>query len=129
MRVLMLTPQPPYPPHAGGAMRTLGLLEGLKQAGCQIDLLTFISEGVPDPSTTPAAALCDRIMTVPTPRRRLSRRLGDLILGKADMARRFASGFYSEALTQLLSKNQYNVIQAEGLEVAAYLTQAKAQQP
>jgi len=129
MRILMLTPQPPYPPHAGGAMRTLGLLEGLKQAGCQIDLLSFISEGVPDPGTTPAAALCDRIMTVPAPRRRLSRRLADLLLGKADMARRFASGFYAAALAQLLSKTRYDVIQAEGLEVAAYLTQAKVQQP
>src|SRR5215472_17153682 len=127
MRVLMLTPQPPYPPHAGGAMRTLGLLEGLKQAGCQIDLLTFVSEGVPDSSTTPAAVLCDRIMTVPTPRRRLFRRLRDLLLGRADMARRFDSGFYASALTQLLSKSQYDVVQAEGLEVAAYLIQAKMQ--
>jgi glycosyltransferase involved in cell wall biosynthesis len=129
MRMLMLTPQPPYPPHAGGAMRTLGLLEILKQAGCQIDLLTFVAEGVPDPTVTPAAALCNRVLSVPTPRRQISRRLRDLLLGKADMARRFASDAYAAALTQLLSRNRYDVIQAEGLEVAAYLAQAVTQQP
>lgn len=110
-------------------MRTLGLLEGLKQAGCQIDLLTFVSEGVPDPTTTHAADLCDRIVTIPAPRRPTSRRLGDLLLGKTDMAQRFASDAYGAALSQLLRSNQYDVIQAEGLEVAAYLAQAKTQQP
>ncbi len=110
-------------------MRTLGLLEGLKQADCQIDLLTFMSDSVPDPATTPAAALCNRIVTVPIPHRPVSQRLRDLLLGKADMAQRFASGTYAMALTQLLGANRYDVIQAEGLEVAAYLAQAKAQQP
>ncbi len=110
-------------------MRTLGLLEGLKQAGCQIDLLTFIADGAPNPATTPVATLCNRIVTVPRPHRSVPRRLSDVLLGKTDMAQRFASTAYATALTQLLQANQYDVVQAEGLEVAAYLAQAKAQQP
>jgi glycosyltransferase involved in cell wall biosynthesis len=129
MRILLLTPQPPYPPHAGGALRTLGLLEGLHRAGHTIDLLTFIYDSTPDPRTTPAAALCGQIVTVPMPQRSASQRLRDLVAGKTDMAQRFASTTYAEALHKLLQANHFDVVQAEGLEVADYLHQAQAEQP
>ena len=129
MRILLLTPQPPYPPHAGGALRTLGLLEGLHQAGHTIDLLSFISDSAPDPLTTPAAALCQQITTIPLPARSLRRRLRDLLTGRTDMAQRFASTAFTAALSTHLRAERYDVIQAEGLEVAAYLQQAKTEQP
>src|SRR5450432_310829 len=87
MRILFLTGQLPYPPHAGGAMRTFGLLDGLHHAGHSIDLLTFTEADQPDPGTTPLAELCELIVTVPAPRRTTSARLRDLLFtAQADMA-------------------------------------------
>ncbi len=131
MKLLFLTPQPPYPPHAGGALRTLGLLEGLHAAGAQIDLLTFADADQPDPATTPAADLCRRIESVPTPKRSLRARLRTLFLTQdADMASRFQSAAFREALTRLLAPPvEYDVIQFEGLEVASYLPLIKALHP
>jgi polysaccharide biosynthesis protein PslH len=132
MRVLFLTPQPPHPPHAGNALRTLGLLDGLHAAGAGIVLLTFVESGQPDPATTPAAALCELIISVATPpHRSLSARLPDLLFtGRADMARRFYSKAYSDALAHLLRSDQrFDVIQFEGLEMAAYLPLIKQIRP
>ncbi len=127
MRILFLTPQPPYPPHAGNALRTLGLLEGLHQAGCTIDLLTFVEEGQPDPASTPAAQLCEHVVSIPTPTRALSTRLRELILtSSADMASRFYSERYAQALTEQLRRAPYDLIQFEGLEMAVYVPTIKA---
>src|SRR5450631_4267313 len=80
MRILFLTGQVPYPPHAGGAMRTYGLLDGLHHAGHHIDLLTFTEADQPDPGTTPLAELCEQIITAPAPRRSVGARLRDVLL-------------------------------------------------
>lgn len=131
MRLLFLTPQPPYPPHAGNALRTLGLLEGLHKAGCKIDLITFVEADQPDPASTPAAELCDRIVSITTPKRALRQRLRDLILtGNADMARRFFSDRYADELSQqLLTGGDYDLIQFEGLEMAVYLPVIRSIRP
>src|SRR5512140_3321003 len=89
MRLLFLTGQVPYPPHAGGALRTYGLISGLHRAGYTVDLLTFIDADQPDPASTPLADCCDQIITVPTPRRSIVTRLRELLTTRtADMARR-----------------------------------------
>lgn len=132
MRVLFLTPQPPYPPHAGNALRTLGLLDGLHASGASIVLLTFVENGQPDPATTPAADLCEMIYSVAAPpHRSLSARLPDFLFTRnADMARRFYSTEYAESLTRLLKSNQqFDVIQFEGLEMAAYMPLIKQIRP
>ncbi len=131
MRILFLTPQPPYPPHAGNALRTLGLLEGLHKAGAHIDLITFVEDGQPDPVSTPAAELCQRIVSIPTPKRALRQRLRDLLLsGAADMSRRFYSERYADELTrQLKTRGDYDLIQFEGLEMAGYLPIIRALRP
>jgi len=129
MRLLFLTPQPPYPPHAGGALRTLGLLDGLYKAGCQVDLLTFVEHNQQDPKQTPAATLCDEIVSVPTPQRAISQRVRDLVAGKADLERRFYSPQFADALRTQLARHAYDAIQFEGLEVTPYLPLVKAAAP
>lgn len=122
MRFLFLTPQLPYPHHSGGPLRNAGLLRGLSQAGHRLDLLTFIEAGQPDPQTTPLAAWCQTIRTIPVPQRSTRDRLRDLLLTRhADLMRRFYSDEYAAALVELLRGQHYDMIQIEGLEMAGYL--------
>src|SRR5258708_17754697 len=128
MRILFLTGQVPYPPHAGGAMRTFGLLDGLHRAGHSIDLLTFTEPERPDPGTTPLAEACEQIVTVPAPHRSIGARLRDLVFtSHADMARRFYSPEYVAALKAQLASQPYDLIHIESLEMAAYLPVLRAQ--
>jgi hypothetical protein len=130
MRLLFLTGQVPYPPHAGGALRTYGLIDGLHAAGYTIDLLTFTEPDQPNPAETPLAGLCDQIVTVPAPKRGMLTRLRELLTTPyADMARRFYSSEFQAKLRTQLALVQYDLVQIESLEMAAYLPAIRAVRP
>lgn len=121
MRLLMLTPSLPYPPHQGGAIRNYGILHGLHAAGHDITLLSFHS-GSPTVDSTPLTKMCSRIETVPFPQRAASQRIRELALStQPDLANRLRSAEFSHRLQWLLSQTQFDLIQFEGLEMAAYL--------
>src|SRR5258708_34358547 len=122
MRILFLTAQVPYPPQAGGALRTFGLIDGLHRAGHHIDLMTFAEAGQPDPSSTPLAELCDQRVTAAMPRRTMQSRLRDLLLtGQSDMSRRVYSAEFVSALKTQLTQVVYDLVHIESLEMATYL--------
>ncbi|MEP7288497.1 MAG: glycosyltransferase [Chloroflexota bacterium] len=130
MQILFLTGQVPYPPHAGGALRSYGLLSGLHAAGHTLDLLTFAESGQSDLSATPLAELCRQIITLPPPQRTTPARLRDMLFSaRADMERRSYSPEFVATLTQLLAQNSYDLVQIESLEMAAYLPVIKAKYP
>ncbi len=130
MRLLFLTGQVPYPPHAGGALRTYGLISGLHHAGYTIDLLTFIDSEEPDPASTPLAECCDQIITVPPARRHIPTRLRELLTTPyADMARRSWAPPFQAKLRSQLARVSYDLVQIESLEMAAYLPAIKAVRP
>src|SRR4051812_11573516 len=110
MRILFLTGQVPYPPHAGGALRTYGLLHGLHDQGHTLDLLTFSETGLPDPASTPLSTLCRQIITLPAPQRTISARLRDLALGHADMEGRSWSKVFADKLKSQLAFYDYDLI-------------------
>ncbi|MFN8419075.1 MAG: glycosyltransferase [Anaerolineae bacterium] len=117
MRVLLLTSQLPYPPQSGGALRVYGLIDSLHQAGHQVDLLSFGVGAVP----SPLAERCGQVVLVPPPHRSKLARLRDLALSsQPDIARRFWSDAYREALIHQLA-NDYAVVQMESIEMTAYL--------
>ncbi len=120
-RILFLTPQLPYPPHQGTALRNFGLINGLAHRGHQIALLSFAEPGQPAYQQTPLAALCDPIVAIPVPARSMGQRLFDLCVGRADMARRLWSPTFLEALRRLLTQHSFDVIHFEGIEMATYL--------
>ena len=131
MRILFLTGQVPYPPHAGGALRTFGLLDGLRRAGHTLDLLTFVdAEASSDGTTQPPPALaelCDQIVSVPAPHRSITDRLRDLLLtGEADMSQRFYSSRFAAVLKTHLMQQHYDLVQIESLEMASYLPTIQA---
>ncbi len=124
MRALLITPSSPYPPHQGAALRNYGILHSLAQQGIHPDLLTFCRDDSPLPE--PLTTLCDRVITVPAPHRSTLARLRTLLTSdKPDLAARLASPAFEAALTRLLTEGDYDLIQFEGLEVAAYMPLAK----
>lgn len=128
-RILFLTPQLPYPPNQGAALRNFGLINGLAERGNQVGLLSFRESDQPALEETPLADLCSPAMTVEVSPRSKLRRLRDLIAGHADMARRLWSDTFSDALAALLMQHPFNVIHLEGIEMAPYLPIVKQHAP
>lgn len=120
-RILFITPQLPYPPHQGTTIRNYGLISALAARGHSLALLSFVEPGQPAPEDTPLAALCAPLIALPAPQRTQSRRLGDLLTGHPDMARRLWTPDFLHALRDLLARETFDVIQFEGLEMMAYL--------
>jgi glycosyltransferase involved in cell wall biosynthesis len=130
MHILFLTAQLPEPPHAGGTLRTNGLMRSVHAAGHDVHLLSFAA---PDQLKNSRAALdefCASVEIVPPPRRTIANRLRDLLLTSlADMQRRFDSPLYAAQLEQLLTRQPFDIVQIESLEMAAYLPIIRRVQP
>jgi glycosyltransferase involved in cell wall biosynthesis len=118
--VLMLTPQSPYPPRQGTALRNWGLLKGLA-ALHRISLLTF---SAPDEAQTPdpdLAHMVERVALVPQPSRSPTHRLRDLVTTTfPDLAQRLASAPFRAVLNDWLMHYRFDWILVEGLEMAPY---------
>jgi glycosyltransferase involved in cell wall biosynthesis len=132
-RILILTPQLPYPPQAltgfsqGTTIRNFNLIAGLSRRH-SLDLLTFHT---PSEDGGPAllSAYCRRVVTAPPPVRGLTRRAMDTVLRRApDMALRLETPTMHARLADLLRTNQYDVLQVEGIEMAHYALETPAGQ-
>ncbi|MEP7293675.1 MAG: glycosyltransferase [Chloroflexota bacterium] len=125
MRILLLTPALPYPPHQGGALRNFGILSGLRAAGHDVTLLSF-GERV---GSVPRE-LGDQVEIVTPPPRTPLHRIRDLALSRQpDLAGRLESPAFRSRLRDLLGRTQFDLIQFEGLEMAIYLGLARQHQP
>jgi polysaccharide biosynthesis protein PslH len=126
MQILIVTPNPPYPPQQGAALRNFGILHSLAQAGAKITLLTFC-DTVPQSPPERLATVCERIEYVPAPPRTMTDRMRDLATSDLpDLARRLHSAEFRDRLTDLLRGEAFDLIQFEGLEVAAYALLARS---
>jgi polysaccharide biosynthesis protein PslH len=124
-KILMLTPQYPYPPQQGTALRNYNLITGLA-ARHQVSLLAF---GKQAPShRTPLDDLCHCVQVVPLPHRSTAQRLkGVLASNLPDMALRLPSPHFRAALAEMLRRVEPDVLQVEGIELAPYLFQVAAE--
>ena len=120
-KILFLTPQLPFPPHQGTALRNFGLISGLAARGHHIWLLSFMEAGQPLPSSTPLAELCKHVATVAVPLRTPSDRLRDFVRGRPDMACRLWSPAFQGILSDMLARTHFDIIHIEGIEMAPYL--------
>ncbi|MGI5917743.1 MAG: glycosyltransferase [Anaerolineae bacterium] len=119
-RILFLTPQMPYPPEQGTALRNFNLIT---QIATQHDvaLLTFAEPGSEPMQTGPLSEICSPLQVIPAPTRTMRHRLRTLLLSdKPDMAQRLASPAYADALRHLLSNHSFDIVQVEGIEMAPY---------
>ena len=123
MKILFLTPQLPYPPQKGTAMRNWGLISGLAERH-EVAVLSFAPshwEGVNREKSDPLTATCC-VETVEPPARALRDRLRDMLTtSRPDMALRLASETYAERLRSWLAREPFDVIHVEGIEMAPYL--------
>ena len=131
MKVLLLTPQLPYPPHQGTSLRNFHIIRGLAEA-CEVSLLSFLEPGQTAFSTSsmqavpeqirPLSQLCQTIETIPVPLRTTAKRLQQLLVTRRpDMAHRLFSQAFNSKLLQMLRTEQYDIVQIEGIELARYL--------
>ena len=123
MKILLLTPQLPYPPHQGTSLRNFHIIRGLADA-CEVSLLSFLEPGqsIAHSDIEPLNQLCQTIETVPMPQRTTAKRLQQLLgTRRPDMGHRLFSQAFNIKLLQMLQTENYDIVQIEGIELARYL--------
>ncbi len=124
-RILILTPQMPYPPAQGTSLRNYNIIRGLAK-NHDVSLLTYI-ETDERLVELPEAPNCKILDQVPVPRRTSTDRTKQLITNsQPDMALRLRSDRFVEALKVALinsnddnlSGQSYDFVQIEGIELA-----------
>ena len=107
MKILVLSPKPPWPPHDGGAVATMRCIEGLAAGGASVSLLAMRTEkhGQEQNAAAGTPAFLEQYQTVKVDTRiRPLRMLGNLLFSDEpyDLAR-FRSPQFSEALKSLIA--------------------------
>ena len=119
MRILLLTPQFPWPTHQGTTLRNFNLLKQLARRH-EVHLFSILAPG-DDPAAGPVAELCASIVTAPQPPRGMGDRMRDLLTTPLPaMARRLWSPQAARRLTEMARELRPGIVQIEGIEMAPY---------
>jgi len=126
LRLLLLTPQLPYPPHQGPTkgttIRNYGLLSGLASRH-EVHLLSFATVDDDPEDIDPLQDLCAAVHTVLEPQRTMGQRAWTLLTSRLpDMAHRLASPHFDNTLQRLLLERPFDVVQFEGIEMIPYVS-------
>ena len=131
-KILFLTPQVPYPPRQGAALRNWGLVSGLA-ARHDVAVLSFLAcspFGEQRGGDVETMRETCRVETVEFPARTLRDRLRDMLTTRQpDMAMRLASDLYARRLADWLAAETFDVVQIGGIEMAPYLGVIEAAHP
>jgi glycosyltransferase involved in cell wall biosynthesis len=121
VKVLFLTPRVPYPLDAGTSLRNFRLLQSAAREH-EVHLFSFQDRPLRTDHLEALQAVCRRVELRPAPPHPAYRRLARTLTSPLpDMAyRRWSRGF-AEVLKDLLAAERYDVVQAEGIEMARYL--------
>jgi sugar transferase (PEP-CTERM/EpsH1 system associated) len=129
MRILLLTPQRPYPPHQGTTLRNFNLVKELARRH-QVSVLTFLEPGQDPAQSGPLPDLCVWLETVSVPRRTIPLRLGQMLTtSRPDIGWRLWSPRFQERLAARLRETPFDLVQIEGLEMAPYYPTLAAAHP
>src|SRR4051794_39350063 len=106
-------------------MRIYQLMRGLA-ARHDLTCLSFVPDAAAEQALAPLQRVC-RVVTVRGPiDRSLPRRAWTTLVSPLpDMALRNAAPAYADALRALLATEQFDIVQAESIEMAGYLLQVK----
>ena len=127
-RILMLTPQLPYPPHQGTSLRNLHILKALSERH-SVTLLSFAERDRPQ-EIEPLTSLCRVLEPVPAPTRSTRDRMLQLATSPLpDVAMRLRSDDFSSALLKALRAEHYDAVQVEGIELAWYIDSIRKVSP
>jgi sugar transferase (PEP-CTERM/EpsH1 system associated) len=128
VKVLFLTPQVPYPPQQGAALRNWGLISGLANRH-EVAVLSFRASGQSPEPPDLLRTVC-RTETVPLPVRALRDRLRVMLTTRQpDMALRLSSEMYAQRLVERLARESFDVVHVGGIEMAPYLGVIEAARP
>lgn len=119
MKLLLLTPQLPYPPQQGTTLRNFNIIKHLAPRHA----ITLLSFGTPDElqNAAPLRDLCQRIETAPYPTRSLRQRAWTTLTSPLpDMALRLQSTALHAKFDALVHAESFDIIQIEGIEMARY---------
>jgi sugar transferase (PEP-CTERM/EpsH1 system associated) len=135
LRLLILAPQLPYPPHQGTSLRNFNLIAGLASRH-RVHLLCFTTPEHTPSDMQPLQEICDAVHTVPQPVRTMRQRLWTTLTSpRPDMAHRLVSPAFQRLLAHALTNQAFDVIEIEGIEMTPHLrtirehTQAMATPP
>jgi glycosyltransferase involved in cell wall biosynthesis len=121
VKVLFLTPRVPYPLDAGTSLRNFRLVQSAAGEH-EVHLLSFLDRPLRPDHLEVLQGICRRVELRPAPPHPAYRRLARAVSARLpDMAfRRWSQGF-AEALRDLVAEERYDIVQAEGIEMARYL--------
>lgn len=120
MKILLLTPQLPYPPHQGTTIRNYNIIRQLARRH-DVHLLSFVQEHDDLSAAVPLQEACRSVRGVTAPRRSMAQRIRGLLASTLpDMAMRLPSREFQAALDSCLEKLRPDVVQVEGIEMAQY---------
>ena len=128
MRILFLTPQPPWPAHAGGQrIRAYQLIAGAATRH-QVYVLCFGEAGTDLSALDEMCSWAGWVAGKEHPTRR--DRLAHLLRSsEPDLALRLRSEAFAERLRFIVKNQHFDIIQFEGLEMALYLPLARTESP
>jgi sugar transferase (PEP-CTERM/EpsH1 system associated) len=119
-RLLFLTPDLPYPPHQGAAIRTYNLIKNLAPRH-QIHLLSFVQGHDEAERLEHLSPYCATMAAVSAPSRSTTHRaLSVLFSSHPDMALRLPSSAFTNQLRILLNRERFDFVQVEAIEMAQY---------
>ena len=125
MKLLVLTPQLPFPPHQGTTIRNFNIIKHLAPRHA----ITLLSFGTPQEldAAEPLRELCQHIEIAPHPTRSIWQRAWSTISSPLpDMALRLKSERMHQVAAQILAKEEFDVVQVEGIEMARYIPNLKS---
>ncbi len=126
MRILLLTPQLPYPPHQGTSLRNFNLIAQLARRHT-VCLLSFREPDQSLEQAGPLRELCEWVETLPVPSRGTGLRLKQMLTTRRpDMSWRLWSPEFAQRLAHRLAESAFDVVQVEGIELAPYIPTIQA---
>ncbi len=119
-RILFLTPQLPYPPQQGTAIRNYNLMAQVAKRH-EVHLLSFAIETQAAADLGPLQDWCRSVHTVPAPQRSGWSRLWTVLTSPyPDLYHRLSSPSFHHSLAAVLDQVRPQVVQIEGLEMAQF---------
>ncbi len=126
-RILLLTPQIPYPPHQGTTIRNFNIIRGVSSEH-DLSLLSYWSKENPDveEAVKVLSEYCFNIKIRPQLPRSYLKRLFQLVSSAIpDMANRLRSKAFDDAIVNIMNAEKkkngrsFDIIQIEGIEMAS----------